>query len=190
MKLVLHMMVTLTLIGIVSGAILSELNSWAAPKIEANRRAETERAIFVVQADGIKYKKVDNIEFELYEVFNDDSNSIGYALPYEGNGFQGKIRLIVGVNKDLSSLLGLEVLEQVETPGLGTKVTEVPFTDQFIDLKLTPDIAWVKGIQPQNPNEIQAITGATISSKAIVRIINEGINRLRSIKSVGSKIEE
>ena len=55
-------------------------------------------------------------------------------MPYEGNGFQGKVRLIVGVNKVVDKLVGLKVLEQVETPGLGTKVTEAPFTDQFKNL--------------------------------------------------------
>lgn len=181
MKLVIHMMVTLTVIGIISGAILSELNGWAAPKIEANRKAETERAIFVVQSDASEYIRVGEIDFELYEVFDENNNSIGYALPCEGNGFQGKIRLIVGIDKELKNLLGLEVLEQVETPGLGTKVTEYPFTTQFVNLKVNPEIEWVKGAKPQNPNEIQAITGATISSKAVVRIINEGIRKLKTV---------
>jgi len=180
MKLVVHMLVTLTLIGVISGAVLSELHSWAAPKIEANRKAETERAIFVVQSEATDYKKIENVDFELYEVFDGNNNSLGFALPYEGNGFQGNIRLIVGVNKTLSNLLGLEVLEQVETPGLGTKVTEKPFTGQFINLKLSPQIDWVKGVEPSNPNEIQAITGATISSKAVVKIINEGVAKLKN----------
>jgi len=183
MKLVIHMLITLTIIGVVSGALLSEINSWAAPKIEANRKAETERAIFVVQSDATKYEKIENVNFELYEVFDDNKNSLGYALPYEGNGFQGKIRLIVGVNKDLTNILGLEVLEQVETPGLGTKVTETPFTNQFINLLVKPQIDWVKGVEPSNPNEIQAITGATISSKAIVNIINNGVKKLREKES-------
>ena len=115
-------------------------------KLRLIRKAETERAIFVVQADANKYKKIENIDFELYEVFNDNNNSLGYALPYEGNGFQGKIRLIVGINKDLTNLYGLEVLEQVETPGLGTKVTETSFTNQFKNLLVTPEIISVKGV--------------------------------------------
>ena len=105
MKLVLHMLITLTLIGIISGGVLSEINSWAAPKIEANRKAETERAIFIVQADATKYEKIETVDFELYEVFDDSSTLLGYALPYEGSGFQGKIRLIVGVNKNFHYIL-------------------------------------------------------------------------------------
>ena len=186
MKLVIHMLVTLTIIGIISGALLSGINGWAAPKIEANRKAETERAIFVVQSEATQYEKVD-ADFELYEVFDDNQNSLGFALPYEGNGFQGNIRLIVGVNKELTNILGLEVLEQVETPGLGTKIVEKPFTDQFINILVQPQIDWVKGAEPSNPNEIQAITGATISSKAIVNIINAGIARLNSQNKNGDQ---
>ena len=182
MKLVIHMLVTLTIIGVISGGVLSGINSWAEPKIIANRKAETERAIFVVQNEATNYKKIEDVNFEVYEVFDDSSNSLGYALPYEGNGFQGNIRLIIGVNKEADKVLGLEVLEQVETPGLGTKVTETPFTDQFKNLIVTPEIKSVKGVEPQNPNEVQAITGATISSKAIVRIVNEGIKKLKENK--------
>lgn len=190
MKLVIHMLVTLTVIGIISGALLSTINGWAAPKIEANRIAETERAIFVVQANAKNYKKVEDVDFELYEVFDDNDNSLGFAMPFEGNGFQGKIRLIVGIDKDLSNMIGLEVLEQVETPGLGTKVTEKPFTDQFKNLLVTPKINWVKGVKPDEPNEVQAITGATISSKSVVKIINDGINKLRSEKLMEQKVEQ
>lgn len=180
MNLLTKMLATLTLIGIISAVLLSEVNSWAVPKIIANRKAETERAIFVVQPNATKYKTIENINFELYEAFDDNDNSLGYALPYEGNGFQGKIRLIIGLHKDLKNMIALEVLEQVETPGLGTKVTETHFTNQFKNLIIKPEIKLVKGVPAQDQNEIQAITGATISSKAIVRIINEGINRLRS----------
>ena len=182
MKLVIHMLATLTLIGIISGALLSEVSNWAEPKIIANRKAETERAIFVVQQDAKSYKKIDSTDFELFEVFDANNNSLGYALPYEGNGFQGKIRIIVGLNKNINNLLGLEVLEQLETPGLGAKVAETPFTKQFKNILLTPEVVAVKGITSSNPNEIEAITGATISSKAIVRIINDGIKKLKDFE--------
>lgn len=186
MKTVIKMLATLALIGIVSGAVLSELSGWAAPKIEAHRKAATEQAIYMVQPNAKDYQKVETVDFELYKVFDENKNEIGYALPYEGNGFQGKIRLMVGVQKDMKQLVGLEILEQVETPGLGTKVTEDPFTNQFNELSTNPQIDAVKGAAPSNPNEIQAITGATISSKAVVDIINNGLAKLRSAEEGGN----
>ncbi|MEN8192268.1 MAG: FMN-binding protein [Bacteroidota bacterium] len=184
MKLVIQMLVTLSVIGIVSGALLSELSGWAKPKIEAHRKAATEKAIFLVQPEADKYKRIESVKFEIYEVYDHEMN-IGYALPYSGSGFQGNIRLMVGLDSDLEMVTGLRVLEQVETPGLGTKVTEKFFTDQFYYLLATPSIECVKGAKPSKDNEIEAITGATISSKAIVRIINNGMSKLRSLRKEG-----
>jgi len=185
MKSVIHMLITLTAIGIISGGILSQISGWAAPKIEAHAKAATEKAIFLVQPDAKSYEKVEDVNFELYKVFNQQNEAIGYSLPYEGNGFQGKIRMMVGIKNDLKELVGIEILEQSETPGLGTKVTEEPFRNQFVKLIADPQVNWVKGALPSNPNEIQAITGATISSKSVVAIINAGLTALKDAGLAG-----
>jgi Na+-translocating ferredoxin:NAD+ oxidoreductase RnfG subunit len=92
------------------------------------------------------------------------------------------------LKNDLKELVGLQVLEQTETPGLGTKVTEEPFTNQFVELVAEPNVGWVKGAPPTNTNEIQTITGATISSKAIVNIVNAGLKKLREVKNSGVEL--
>lgn len=186
MKTVTRMLITLSIIGVVSGALLSQISGWAAPKIEMHRKAATEKAIYLVQPEAKNYQKVESVDFELYKVFDENENTIGYALPYEGNGFQGVIRLMVGVKADLNQLVGLEVLEQVETPGLGTKIVEDDFTGMFEELSAEPKVNWVKGAAPDDPNEIQAITGATISSVAVVDIINKGLEKLRSAEEGGN----
>ena len=185
MKKVIQMILTLSLIGIFSGGVLSKINDWAVPLIEANKKAATEKAIFLVQPEGKNYERIKEAPFEAYKVFDEENNLIGYSLVYEGNGFQGKIRLMVGVSDDLNKITALEILEQVETPGLGTKVTEEPFTSQFKNLSASPQINWVKGVKPDHPNEIQVITGATISSKAVVAIIHSGIEQMRKLYASG-----
>jgi electron transport complex protein RnfG len=187
MKKVIRMILTLSIIGIFSGGVLSKINDWAVPYIEANKKAATEKAISLVQPEGKNYERIKEAPFEAYKVFDEQNNLIGYSLVYEGNGFQGKIRLMAGVSVDLNKITALEILEQVETPGLGTKVTKEPFTSQFNNLITTPQIDWVKGVKPDKPNEIQAITGATISSKAVVAIINSGIDQLRNFHDSGVK---
>jgi Na+-translocating ferredoxin:NAD+ oxidoreductase subunit G len=185
MKTIIHMILTLSILGIIAGGSLALVNGWSAPLIAANQKAETERAIFLVQPQGKTYQKVENTPLEVYKVFEEGENLIGYSLVYDGNGFQGKIKLIAGVTPELDKITALEILDQVETPGLGTKVTEDPFKDQFKELSTQPKINWVKGTPPAAPNEIQAITGATISSKAIVEIMNGGLTKLRSLKEEG-----
>lgn len=185
MKNVIQMLVVLTIIGIISGISLSEVAIWANPKIAINRAKETESAIYRVQPNAKSFVKVENINLELYKVFDRNKNSIGYAFPYEGNGFQGKIRLIVGLNDSLTVISRVEILEQVETPGLGTKITEEPYLKQFVNLLTSPQIDWIKGATPNKPNEIQTITAATISSKSVVEILNEGISKLKKLKQNG-----
>ena len=187
MKTVIAMLVTLSIIGVVSGGGLARLDQWARPLIAANKKADTERAIFLVQTSAKGYEPVSDVPFELYRVFDETQNPIGYAMPFEGNGFQGKVRIMIGVSADLSTITAIEILEQVETPGLGTKVTEDPFRGQFSGLHADPNVQWVKGVPPSKPNEVQTITGATISSKAVVAIVNDGLTTLRSSLAGGAK---
>ena len=186
MKQVAHIIATLTLIGVIAGGSLSLVNNWAAPKIALNQKAETERAIYLVHLDGKRYEEIKNAGFEVYKVFNEADSSVGYSLVYSGNGFQGKIKLMIGLTEDLNKTTSIEVLEQSETPGLGTKILEPPYKDQYNGLVTTPAIKLVKGVEPSNPNEVQSITGATISSRAVVTIVNEGIAKLREIENKGA----
>lgn len=186
MKTIIHMIATLSIIGIIAGGLLAGVNGWATPLIDANKKAETEKAIFLVNPDGKSYEAVANAGFQLYKVFNDSKSLIGYSLVYEGNGFQGKIRVMLGLSEDMKRLTMYEVLEQSETPGLGTKILEDPFKKQFNGLLAEPNVEWVKGKAPSKPNEIQTITGATISSKSIVAIINNALEKARSLKEKGA----
>lgn len=183
---VVHIVATLTLIGIIAGGSLSLVNNWAAPKIALNQKAETERAIFLVHQDGKNYEQLNAIGFEVFKVYDEQKNSLGYSLVYSGNGFQGKIKIMIGLTENLNKITSIEILEQSETPGLGTKILEPPYKDQYKGLTPVPAIKLVKGIPPENPNEVQAITGATISSRSVVNIVNEGISNLRESLNKGA----
>ncbi len=186
MKNIIHMIATLSIIGIVAGGLLASVNGWATPLIEANKKAETEKAIFLVNPDGKSYQAVANAGFAIYKVMDEPEKLIGYSIVYDGNGFQGKIRVMIGLSADMKKLNKYEVLEQSETPGLGTLILEDPFKKQFNELNTDPKIEWVKGKAPSKSNEIQTITGATISSKAIVDIINNALEKARLLKEKGS----
>lgn len=182
MKKAVHIVLALSIAGIISGGILAQFNRWATPLILANQKAATERAIFLVQPDGESYESVQDIDLEVYRVFDHEKRLIGYTLVYEGNGFQSKIRVMVGLSTDLTQITAMEILEQHETPGLGAQINEDFYKSQFVDLATTPAIEWVKGRPPAYPNQVQAITGATISSKAVVAIVNEGIGKLHLLQ--------
>jgi len=182
MKTVLHMIATLTLIGILSGGLLSQVSNWAAPHIERHMQEAIRRAIETVQPDGVRSEKVATDRLELYRVFDREDKPAGYAMSVTGNGFTDKITLMVGVSEDLESITGIEILRQTDTPGLGAKIVEPEFKDKFKDLRAVPQIVCTKSDKP-GPNEIQAITAATITSQAVVDIVNVHMDILKEVKT-------
>ena len=183
------MLLVLTATAIIIGAVLAFAYQKFYPKIEANRIAEEKRAIFAVlegaesyeiierEIDGKKGKKT----FKIFKGLTAGGNLVGYAFIAEGPGFQAKIKMMVGLNFEFKKLLGMKVLDQLETPGLGNKIVEDKFTDQFKGLAFTPKIEYLKNKKPEKDNQIQAITGATISSKAVVVAINKSLEVVMEI---------
>ncbi len=181
MKLI-RMIIVLTVIGLLSGGILAMVYRWSLPGIEQNQIRETDEAIYKVLPETKVYDKITRDDLTYFECFGAGEEKVGTAILCRGNGYQGEIKLIVGVNPDFSRFTGMVILEQVETPGLGAKIAEARFHDQFRELATRPPIEYVKGIAPEKANEIQAITGATISSQAVVNIINKTVEQWLQLK--------
>jgi Na+-translocating ferredoxin:NAD+ oxidoreductase subunit G len=181
------MIIVLTLIAVLSGAVLSSWDKVTQPRIEAFRQMELEKAIAEVLPphDSVTVKKTENFTFY---VGHAEGKPAFVALQAVGSGFQGKILMMAGLDLDFSQITGLKILEQVETPGLGTKIVTDPsrkenptwFTDQFKSLIIQPEITYVKNAKPSKDSEIEAITGATISSVAIVNILNDTFQKART----------
>jgi electron transport complex protein RnfG len=182
MKKILNMIVVLTVIGLISGGILAYVYQLTLPKIEQKMTEATDAAIYKVLPETKTYEKVEKADLTYYKCFDNRKRMIGTAILCQGNGYQGGIKMMVGVNADFSKFTGMVVLEQVETPGLGAKISEAKFEGQFKNLATKPPIEYVKGAAPTKPNEIQAITGATISSAAVVNIINKTVEQWLQVK--------
>ena len=180
MKKTMQMIMVLALVGFLSGTSLALVYRYATPLIESNQKEELKEAIFKVFPGGRKYESVIKDGEELFEVYDKTGMPLGYAFIAEGNGYQGKIKMISGIKKDLSTLYGIEILESVETPGLGGEIANSKFKSQFKGLKFSPEIECVKK-EKAKANEIQAVTGATISSQSVTNILNERITRIVEI---------
>jgi electron transport complex protein RnfG len=114
----------------------------------------------------------------VYVGYGVDGNQLGFAIASGEPGFQDIIRLIFGYDAFNRTVLGMKVLESKETPGLGDKIEkDLDFVQQF-EGAVTP----LEGVNPRratgDEHEIDMITGATISSRAVVRIINNAMERL------------
>lgn len=100
-----------------------------------------------------------------------DKNSIVYIT--EGPGLWSIIKLLIRVDSDRNYIRDVTVLEQAETPGLGGRITEDEFLDQFHGVLVRPELLVVK--RAVNKNEVDAISGATMTSRAVEDIINGSI---------------
>lgn len=96
---------------------------------------------------------------------------IAYIVPAETKGYGGVMKLLVAVSKD-GKVLGYTILSHNETPGLGDNADKQFFKDRFIG-KTADDIEIVK--DPSDTKHIQALTGATISSRAVARAVKQAV---------------
>lgn len=104
----------------------------------------------------------------------------GWVIKSGGQGYADKIELLIGLDPRGEMLTGLFVLEQKETPGLGNKITFPEWRSQFIQKKTAKPLVVRKGkSSTPEANAIDAITGATISSRAVTTIINRTIGDLK-----------
>lgn len=184
-----RMILVLTLITILSGGILAGWDMFTKPRIEFHRLEALKTAIGEVLPAHDQYESRETESGTLYIGTNIGSDQpVGIAFMAVGSGFQGELRIMVGLTPDLTQLTGIKVLEQIETPGLGTKIVVDPsnkqdpfwFPAQFKGINVAPEIIALKNAKPSTNNEVQGITGATISSKAVTRILNEQIANVKA----------
>ncbi len=176
MKVLYKMNVTLGLIAILSGFTLALVYQKTELRIENNKMDGLKSSLLRLAPGMVKYSEVDIKGNRTFYLYDRDSNIISYAVIAKGNGYQGEIKILVLISKDLKYIKGIDILENVETPGLGGNIATRDFKGQFKDLKILSGIDYLKGKSPSKPNEIQAITGATISSAAVVNIINGALD--------------
>ena len=173
---IVRMIFALAVVGALSSGILVNIYTYSIPKIEINVKAETEKAIGEIF---LGTKSIEKIKGNIFKAKDVNEKILGYAFLAEGNGYQGAIKLLIGTDKAMKTLKGIEVLESQETPGLGAEINTTNFKNQFKGLELTRKIEYVKNQKPSQPYEIEAITGATISSRAVVNIINKRVSEIK-----------
>ena len=183
----LRLILTLAIAGLVSGVAIIGIYESTLPTITANKARELREAVFKVlpgvsQMQALVYRDSEVVVVEMpdkdepviYGGYDEQGDFVGYAMPAAGPGFQDTIAILYGYKPGEKIVVGMEVLESRETPGLGDKIyKDAVFVAGFSALSVEPEIFAVKKGTKSQPNEIDAITGATISSKAVVRIINE-----------------
>ncbi len=184
---------TLGGVAALSGLLIVLVVEWTAPIIEQNRKEAIARAIFQVvpgAVSNLPYMLTDTLTQDdgrssegerIYAAYGEDNQLKGIALATEGQGYQDVIQILYGYNPACQCITGMKVLKHSETPGLGDLILkDPPFLANFeaLDVRLDATgehianpVQTVKHGSKQNPWEIDAISGATVSSVAIGKMI-------------------
>lgn len=180
------------LMGATFAVLLAGAQTSLSSRIRENQEKALNEAIGAVVSGTATTErmKINGYDRDVFKCLDTNGKLVGWAIEAVGNGFADKIRLVVGLSMDTARITGMKVIDNIETPGLGNKIADEgpdTFADQFQGLQATATIAVVKGKPDEAGNEIQAITGATISSNAVTKIINEALGKTRAeLVRVGS----
>ena len=183
------------------GLLIAVTNAAWSPRIEQNEKdklnnlmrgliSETKDFQIVIEGVQIPGKKGKITKTDIYQALDEGGKSAGFALVATGPGFADKIKLVIAVDTRCERFLGFKVLSSNETPGFGDRINEDCFGDQFKEAPVG-DLELVKtGDAKIIDSEIVTISGATVSSEAVVEIFNAYIDKvkehLQARESVGN----
>lgn len=189
----LNMFVTLSVIAVVAAFLLSYVEQiTAAPRQKAKDARELEAIASVVKEfdnDPFAEKMIittpnNKTKLELYPARLDGVINSFAIKTYSNNGFSGRVEMIVGFFMD-GSINSFKVTSSQETPGLGSKINEDKFKTQFRGFNPNKQVFKVR----QDGGEIDAVTAATISSRAAINAIQKAVDAYNNF-STGIRNEQ
>jgi electron transport complex protein RnfG len=160
------------------GAALAGVQSALKPRIDQNKLNDTIGQIPVLVPGAASGSAETFGEQVAYRATDADGKHVGWVIAAGGQGFADRIELLVGVDAKVEKITGLYILDQKETPGLGNKIVSDSFRGSFPDKSCKAPIVLTKA-QPSDPQQVQGITGATISSESVVGIVNKAVADFR-----------
>ncbi len=193
-----RLVATLAIAGALAGLLIVLVNQHTKPLIDKYKAEQLQLAVYEV-LPGVErydtYYLVDDAlslnlpqgakesDYKRIYVGHDSSGQImGIAISRGESGFQDVVQVIFGFDPSNGKLMGMKVLDSKETPGLGDKIfKDMDFVNQFFAGPQTPLVGVKAGAGKGQPNEIDTITGATISSKVVINIINNGLKEWNPI---------
>jgi electron transport complex protein RnfG len=157
----------LGIICIIAAGLLAGVNSLTKPRILAQALAEENAGLKEVLPEADNFEAVkEKEEIIYYKGYDQSGKFVGVAFKAVGKGYSSVIETLAGMLKD-GKIIAIKILSQNETPGLGSRITEPGFVNQF------------RGIN--DLSGVQAITGATISSRAVITSVEKKALEVRGL---------
>ena len=195
---------TLGMVSVICGIIIVGIYQFTLPAVNANKKLALERQVFkvlpnakhvvpyfatangIVSAEGQDLAPAGSMTF--YAVYDADKKLSGIAAEASSSGYADQVRILYAYDVDKQVITGIGVISMRETPGIGDKIlTDAAFLKNFeaLDVHLSDDlkslanaVKTVKHGTKTGPWQIDAIAGATVTSKAVGRGINESAQTL------------
>ena len=194
-------MVYAAVLGTICAALITGAGAFTADRRTANAKAEEVRSILDVLGVPLEEKATSRELVELFDShvqiegatgdrvvlykYVDPGNGtvIATAVPFRGMGLQGPIAGVLALEPDMKTIHGITFHEQEETPGLGGEIASTWFREQFKGKIIESStgevgIRIVRGGGASGPHEVDAITGATMTSRKVEGMLNEVLGRL------------
>ena len=184
MKETIKLGVVLFLVTSLAGGILAGVNGATAPVIAEMERQESFSALLEIFPDANDFIAAEDslleeiIEtngsvFEVYKAVK-DGEELGYALKTLSAGYGGDITTLIGINNE-GTISGLRVLVMSETKGLGSRIVDdLEFRESFLDKNALGSLTAVE--EPSSDNEVMLLSGATTSTKAVLKGVNDALD--------------
>ena len=184
----LYPIVFMTAVTAIFIAVLAGLNFVTADTISYNQESELQHKIlyiFDILPEGGKEKDIERVfnekvivkqwgELKGYALIQGGQET-AYAVPINGPGLWGSIIGYLGLNKDYTEIIGIEFVVQSETPGLGGRISENSYKEQFRGIDILGKTENFIISSPEPNSNVDAIAGATQTSASVVKLINEDI---------------
>ena len=167
----------LALFAGIAGIILAIMFQITEPRKVLNLQKIENQARQEVLAQASVFQQAKIGQYSFVKGLDANRKLKGYVLKVSSRGYSSDIKLLVGLD-DKFNLVGLKVLAQAETPGLGTKITQPWFTKQFLGKPL--NVLAVK----KDGGELDSITGATITSRAAVNGVRKEIELFKNLLQI------
>lgn len=181
MKSALKILAFCLIMGTVSSALIVGINAWTSVRIAKYEELKLKSSVLDVL-------EIPYIESNIIDIFNANVNVTekgkkpiykgkdgAIAFEFKGSGVWGEIYGIISLNPDLYTIRNIKIIHQEETPGLGSRIADKEYLKWFKNKTIYPKLVFLPAGMAKEDNEVDIITGATYSSKALERILNKAI---------------
>jgi electron transport complex protein RnfG len=184
-KDIIKITINLVIVYLIGGAILAAVYAKTSPIMYRNAVIEKERALKNLMPDADKIEKMGDWTIHEkhaeYFVAKKGNDIIGYVVQSFGKGYSSYINVLIAADNDLK-VQKIAILSHAETPGLGDEIEKDEFKNQFKG----KDIDHIKLVKTETTEYIQAISGVTISSRAVTEdAVKKGLNHLVDVVKKG-----